>query len=556
MELKFHFFPTAFPDETIHSVLSRYARLCGGSSRKAAFAGERAATSFTQNVAFPSRLADLVEALPRGTDLSVAQLIKRHTVLPYYAPFLTNDQLQHAQASMTGESKGLMLKLGINASRIEGASRVRFCPVCLNEDISRVGAAYWHRVHQLPGVLVCPHHGQMLKVVDPSWYSRNSRQLNLPDDDDVQGHAIQLDAALDTLPTLHQIALNSLQLLDLELSPLSATAVRSCLLRGAAELDLTSGATHRLDLRRLAAYMANFFKGLPAAWEYSALRESPADLPATWVTKLLRRPRGTHHPLKYIVLASALRVDLARTPRIDKPSFPAAKRPSPIDTHTLQMGPTESVIEGLASLPAAVWKLAIAGHEARQIACSLGVSQVYVYRTIRSVNGGPNVWREARFLSERLQRRATFEADYRSLQAHLCRGYAWLYRCDRVWLSDCIAKYGNIHASRADRAGKFAVLDAKLVEQVRDCAQRLRAVSGKPIRISRTRIGRELHVLSRFEKQLSKLPLCARALDNVCESAEQFRVRRLLWAEAKLVEEQRSVNRSALYRTACIRPGK
>ncbi|WP_348636025.1 TniQ family protein [Pseudomonas aeruginosa] len=164
MELKFHFFPTAFPDETIHSVLSRYARLCGGSSRKAAFAGERAAVSFTQNVAFPSRLADLVEALPRGTDLSVAQIIKRHTVLPYYAPFLTNDQLQHAQASMAGEGKGLMLRLGVNASRIEGASRVRFCPVCLNEDIGRVGAAYWHRVHQLPGVLVCPHHGRMLKV--------------------------------------------------------------------------------------------------------------------------------------------------------------------------------------------------------------------------------------------------------------------------------------------------------------------------------------------------------------------------------------------------------
>ena len=80
MELKFHFFPTAFPDETLHSVLSRYALLCGGSSRRAPFAGEKAAASFTQNVAFPSRLGDLVGALPAGTDLSVAQIIKRHSV--------------------------------------------------------------------------------------------------------------------------------------------------------------------------------------------------------------------------------------------------------------------------------------------------------------------------------------------------------------------------------------------------------------------------------------------------------------------------------------------
>jgi hypothetical protein len=554
MELKFHFFPAAFPDETLHSVLSRYARLCGGSSRKAAFA-DLAASSFTHNVAFPNRLGDLVESLPHGTDLSVARIIKRHTVLPYYAPFLTSDLLQHAQASMAGNGKGLMLKLGVNASRIEGASRVRFCSACLNEDIARVGAAYWHRVHQLPGVLVCPHHGQLVNVVDPGWYSRNSRQLNLPDDDGVQAHSMQLHVSTDSLPELHQIALSSWQLLGSGLGPLPATAVRSCLLQGAASLDLTFGATQRLDLRRLAAHMASFFKVFPAAGEYSVLRESPAGLPATWVTKLLRRPRSTHHPLKYIVLASALEVDLARILRNENPSVSEYERPSPIAVRSSQAGRTEPVIEGLEGLPAEIWKLALAGHEARQIANKLGVSQVYIYRTIRAVKGGPNAWKEARFQNECRLRRANFEDDYRYLQAHQCRGYAWLYRCDWVWLRDCIAKRGDVHASRADSAGAFAVLDAQLAEQIRDCAQRLRAGSGKPVRISRTRIGRELHVLPRFEKQLAKLPVCARTLEQTCESAAQFRLRRLLWAEAKLADRQRSVTRSALYRTACIRPG-
>ena len=553
MELKFHFFPAAFSDETLHSVLSRYARLCGGSSRKAAFAHLRA-PSFTQNVAFPSRLGYLVESLPHGTGLSVARIIQCHTVLPYYAPFLTTDQLQHAHASMAGDGKGLMLKLGINASRIEGASRVRFCSVCLDEDVVQVGAAYWHRVHQLPGVLICPHHGQMLKVVDPGWYSRNSRHLNLPDDDDVQHHSVQLNASTDALPGLHQIALSSLQLLGSGLCPLPASAVRSCFLQGAAGLDLTYGATQRLDLRRLSAHMASFFKLFPVAWEYSVLRESPVGLPATWVTKLLRRPRGTHHPLKYIVLASALDVDLARIKRNDNPSVPEYARSLPIAVRSSEADLTEPVIEGLEGLLAEVWKLALAGHEARQIADKLGVSQVFVYRTIRSVKVGPNAWREARFQSERLQRRANFGEDYCYLQAHQCRGYAWLYRSDRVWLHDYIEKYGNTHASRADSAGAFAILDAKLAEQINDCAKRLRAGSGKPVRISRTRIGRELHVLPRFEKQLAKLPICASALENACESAEQFRLRRLRWAEAKLMDRHKNVTQSALYRTACIRP--
>jgi hypothetical protein len=554
MELKFHFFPAAFPDETLHSVLSRYARLCGGHSRKAAFAGDRAAISYTQNVAFPCRLDDLAESLPPATDLSVSKIITCHTVLPYYAPFLTDDQVQHACTSMAGAGKWLMLKLGVNASRIEAASRVRFCPACLNEDIVRVGAAYWHRVHQLPGVLVCPHHGHSLKVVDPSWYSRNSWQLHLPDEDDVQAHSYQVDADLEAYPALRQIALRSMQLLALDLKPLSPTAVRSCLVQRAAELGLTHGASHRLDLCRLAAHMAGVFNALPAAWEYSILGESPADLPATWVTKLLRRPRHTHHPLKYIVLATAFGVDLAHLQCSDKPSTPAVNRSSPTGVGYPKTKLSKALLEGLEGLPAAVWELALAGCEARQIASVLGVSQVYVYRTIRTVDGGSQVWKEAKFQSERLRRRATFEVEYRGLQAHQCKDYMWLYRHDRNWLSGCIAKHAGAHTSRADNTDTFATLDANLAEQIRCCAQRLRAGSGKPILISRARIGRELHVLSRLEKQLSKLPLCARALEQTCESIEEFHVRRLQWAKQKLADEQRSVTRSALYRTACIRP--
>lgn len=554
MDLKFHFFPAAFPDETLHSVLSRYARLCGGSSRKAAFAGERAAASFTQNVAFPSRLGDLVDALPRGACCSLSQIIARHTLLPYYAPFLTRYQLQNAQVSMAGESRGLMLKLGINASRIEWASRTRFCPECLEENIRRVGAAYWHRAHQLPGVLVCPDHGTLLNVVEPGWSSRNSRQLNLPDDDCVQAHSIQLDAPDETLPGLRQIALSSLRLLDLQPCSLQADVLRACFLQSAADLDLTSGAAHRLDLRRLGAYMVSFFKALPDAWEYSILSECPAASPAIWVTKLLRRPRGTHHPLKYIVLANALRIELARISSIDRPSVHTHERPSPFVACSSQTMRTPPVVEGLEGLPAAIWKLALAGSEARQIADAVGVSLVYVYRTIRAVDSGPSAWREARLLRQSRQHRASFEGEYRRLPAHQCRDYAWLYRCDRAWLVGCIEKNGSLHAARSDSTGRLTAIDAELAIQVGCCAQRLLALPGRPVWISRAKIGRELHVLARFEKQLSKLPLCRKALDQVCESAEQFRARRLLWAEAKLLDEQRSVTRSALYRTACIRP--
>ena len=39
---------------------------------------------------------------------------------------------------------------------------IRFCPLCLEEDRNQYGEAYWHRHHQIPGVLVCLKHGVAL----------------------------------------------------------------------------------------------------------------------------------------------------------------------------------------------------------------------------------------------------------------------------------------------------------------------------------------------------------------------------------------------------------
>ena len=39
---------------------------------------------------------------------------------------------------------------------------LKFCPACFENDISRYGEAYWHRTHQIPGILVCLEHKTLL----------------------------------------------------------------------------------------------------------------------------------------------------------------------------------------------------------------------------------------------------------------------------------------------------------------------------------------------------------------------------------------------------------
>ncbi|MFR0715429.1 TnsD family Tn7-like transposition protein [Enterobacterales bacterium BD_CKDN230030183-1A_HGKHYDSX7] len=552
MDTKLHFFPTAFPDETLHSLVSRYVRLCGVRSWDGAFAGAKSAPAFSQNVPFPSRLGDLVSMLPTCTELSVAEMIGRHTLLPYFAPFLSQSQVEHARASMAGDGRGLMLKLGVNASRVEFASRVRFCEACVAQDQVEGGVAYWHRVHLLPGVLVCPYHGTLLRVLDFRWSSRISRQLNLPGEDSVRAHALDLDIAPYFVPALHDIAVRSQQVLQSGVNALSLPAVRSKLLQGAAELNVASR-TQRLHLQPLAQHMACYCAGLPRAYEFSVLGESCEGVPTSWVTKLLRKPRASHHPLKYILLASALRIDMADVLGVGHLVEPEAAPVPKVCVQPLASDPAVTPCAALDGSAALVWTRALTGADARMIAVELGVSLSHVYRAIREIPGGPEAWKEARLRKIRCDKRTAFETDYRDHKAHACRGYAWLYRCDRTWLSEYTAEHSAGHAPRANSAHGFAALDAQLAEAVGLCAKALRALPGKPVWISRTRIGRELHALSRFEKQLSKLPRCAAVLRKVCESSEAFHKRRLRWARRKLISEGKPISKSSLYRMASIR---
>lgn len=554
MGLNFHFFPAAYQDETLHSVLSRYAQLCGLRSCRAAFYGSRQASFYSQNVAFPCQLGELIKALPSGTELSLAEVVKRHTLLPYYAPFLSQQQVEDAYALMAGNGKGLMLRLGLIASRLEFAARVRFCPVCIEQDITCVGAAYWHRVHQLPGVLVCPHHGSALRILDHRWLSRNSRRLHLPDSDDVQSHSLLLDIPPAFQPALYKVAQRSSQILETDTHSISPHGIRSVLLEGAISLDLAAG-SGRLYRGRLAQYLARFFETLPPSWEYSVLGQPSVDTPSSWVEKILHKPRRTHHPLKFILLASALGVDMAQLLRI---SGPAEFSPHRL-VFTRQVANRgsrarrASANRSVTDASKAAWARALDGADVNTIALELGLSVTYVYRVIRDSDHGVDRWKEARFAKQLGERRRNFEAEYPSHLAHECRDYPWLYRNDRQWLSEHVQARGNERSGRKSRTERFRQVDSDLAAAIISCAEELRARPGKPVFISRTKVGRELHALSRFEKQLGKLPRCAAALAMVCESIEEFHDRRLKWAAEKLRLEGRPITRSSLFRMANIR---
>ncbi len=116
----------------------------------------------------PGRLATLVSNLPPSQNYSVDKLIDDHSLFPLFRLFLFQDRILSIKEDLIGKNGSIAYtRLGLTACSIPlpGPEDLRFCPVCITEDKNRWGECYWHRVHQAPGVEVCPIHRVILHKI-------------------------------------------------------------------------------------------------------------------------------------------------------------------------------------------------------------------------------------------------------------------------------------------------------------------------------------------------------------------------------------------------------
>ena len=111
---------------------------------------------------FPNHLKTLSANYPPSLNLTVENLIYRHTLFPAYAPFIPEERRQICVRLMAGTTRGAIhLALGAAASRLKQSNRLRYCPSCLKEQLKQFGEYYWMRKWQLAGVYCCPEHGPL-----------------------------------------------------------------------------------------------------------------------------------------------------------------------------------------------------------------------------------------------------------------------------------------------------------------------------------------------------------------------------------------------------------
>ena len=155
-------FPEPYPDELLYSVFARYYVRSGYRNyifvAEDLFLNRSVRPNFEY---FPALKEDVVSKLT--ANLSFEKIILQHTMFPYHCRFLPKERKEQAinsLISMDSSYHDLIL-----FPKRKTTPTMRYCPLCVVEDRKNRGETYWHRIHQVLELTICPtHHCYLIKT--------------------------------------------------------------------------------------------------------------------------------------------------------------------------------------------------------------------------------------------------------------------------------------------------------------------------------------------------------------------------------------------------------
>ncbi len=295
-------FPTPYPDELLYSISARFSLRGAYPSIKAVLKELFGASTATAVTDLPNRLGYLAAALPRGSSMTFDRLTDHHTLFPFFSAFLPPERVKQLRSDMKGSSGPIThMRSGIMAGGVTIPSHLKFCQQCKQEDETAFGETYWHRLHQLPGVEVCPSHQifldnssvglragrKHLQFISAGQATRavSSRHVNI----DNQDHRILLQLTHDAEWLLtHPNTGTSLKVLHTRF-------LRLMIERG---LATYTGSIH---VKRLLNEFSSHYSSALLKLLNCELRGRDIEK-TNWLLRLVRPPKHAQHPLYHLLL--------------------------------------------------------------------------------------------------------------------------------------------------------------------------------------------------------------------------------------------------------------
>lgn len=294
-----NYFPSAYFDETLYSQIARYHQKSGNTcithTNQDMFNGNKIVISDD----FPSSINRLVKNLSFVTDISSKDIVENCSIIPLFRPFWTEERVDEILKLMyTSTCRSVHLKAGINGSMITQWEYFRYCPECISSDQEKYGEAYWHRLHQIPCVLICPTHKKWLRnseyrkfeINADKYYSASDIEINSIDQPDLEKVNFK-HLAIGIAEDIQWLLLKKIQ-------PQSIESIKRRYLNKMKELGLVS-CKGRIDQKSFVQEFTNYFKK-EFLTEIGLLPD--IDNTHNWISMMLRKYDVMPHPIKHILL--------------------------------------------------------------------------------------------------------------------------------------------------------------------------------------------------------------------------------------------------------------
>ena len=108
---------------------------------------------------------------------TMENFIADHTMLPYYIRFLPLERRHNAMELLLAMDKKFYDAIYVRKNKSKKRQYMRYCPLCAAADREKYGETYWHRIHQMHGIRICPTHHCYLIETDIRMDSRVSPSL-------------------------------------------------------------------------------------------------------------------------------------------------------------------------------------------------------------------------------------------------------------------------------------------------------------------------------------------------------------------------------------------
>jgi hypothetical protein len=276
--------PPVLPDELLLGRLIRYLAISGdevGGFCEKAFGSNR--------ISLHPLLTAGIEHLSHVVREPPEELLYQQTLAPLFLFYTPEHASNLKKYLLANEGTKALRESQLPSYGHGGSVCLKWCHLCAKQDIQSYGVTYWHRAHQIPGVIACYKHQVLLETIALDERKHRLDASLLPSCNGVT------QAALDIEYSVAKFSQQLTLMLMKELPIVELSSVYRCRLADLGFITSGGNVRRQLLMRQFITWVGSYHSGPDTPL--------PNDIKDYRYLSELLNPKTSHHPFRHLLFA-------------------------------------------------------------------------------------------------------------------------------------------------------------------------------------------------------------------------------------------------------------